>query len=108
LLVYDGDCGFCASRVKRWRRFIGEAVDFMALQEERVAEKLPDLSRTQLTQAVHLIEPDGSICCGAEAVFRLLAFKNRLPLWLYRRVPGFAQCAAFFYRLVARHRSALR
>lgn len=106
LLVYDGDCGFCVRRAKRWRQVTAEAVDYVALQAAQVAEKFPELPRARLVQSVHLIEPDGSVYQGAEAVLRLFAFKNRFPLRLYRTVPGFAPCAELFYRLVARHRPA--
>lgn len=69
-----------------------------------IAEKFPELSRAQLKQSVHLIEPDGSVCRGVEVVLCLLAFRDRFPLWLYRTVPGFAPCAEFFDRLFARYR----
>jgi len=104
VLVYDGDCRFCLRRAKRWERLTGNAVRYLALQSPEAAARFPELSRTQLEQAVHLIGPDGSVYRGAEAVFRLLAFKNRFPLWLYRTVPGFPPGAEWFYRFVARHR----
>jgi predicted DCC family thiol-disulfide oxidoreductase YuxK len=47
-----------------------------------------------------------SVYRGAEAVFRALAHAPRggLPLWLYRRVPGFASVAEAVYARVARNR----
>ena len=48
-----------------------------------------------LSSAVHLILPDGSVCSGAEAVFRSLAEagKERWLFRLYRKFPGFADLA---------------
>ena len=58
--------------------------------------------------AVHLVEPDGRVSRGAEAVFRALACgagrTAALPFAAYRFVPGFAAAAEWGYRLVAAHR----
>ena len=58
--------------------------------------------------AVRLIEPDGNIYGGAEAVCRMLSYGSGLgsglALWCYMHLPGYAVVARFWYRLVARHR----
>ena len=64
---------------------------------------------------MHLIEPDGHVADGAQAVFRLLAIGgshrgvarrvwSRLPLMTYCALPGAAAIAERMYRLVADHR----
>ena len=107
MLVYDGDCRFCTLWVRRWQQITGERVEYVALQTAEVAVRLPELSRQELEAAVHLIEPDGVVCTGAEAVFRALA-KNPRELWLqdwYEHSPGFACAAEWVYGFVARHRT---
>jgi predicted DCC family thiol-disulfide oxidoreductase YuxK len=107
LLVYDGDCGFCRAWIERWRRATGDALDYAPYQE--VAERFPGVEREAFAAAVHLIEPDGGVSRGAEAVFRALAFRpgGGAWWWAYRRLPGFAAASEWLYAQVAAHRPAL-
>src|SRR4051794_33290358 len=85
VMLFDGDCRFCRLWIERWQQSTGDRVDFWPLQEPRVAENFPELPRDELEQAVHLIEADGSVYRGAEAVFRGLAVNpaKQWPLRLY-------------------------
>jgi predicted DCC family thiol-disulfide oxidoreductase YuxK len=108
LFVYDGDCAFCLRWIRRWQQTAGDQVEFAPFQT--VGESFAqDISIECFSSAVHLIEPDGSIYAGAEAVFRMLStgtrFGSGFGLWSYRRVPGFAIAARHGYRFVAAHRS---
>ncbi|HEX9637128.1 MAG TPA: lipase maturation factor family protein [Acidobacteriota bacterium] len=106
LLLFDGDCGFCRRWVEYWRARTAGRVDFEPLQEHAGRPDRPPAQ--ELRAAVHLIEPDGRISRGAEAVFRTLrcAPGQRHWLWIYRRVPSAAFCFELGYRWIARHRSA--
>jgi predicted DCC family thiol-disulfide oxidoreductase YuxK len=104
LVLFDGDCGFCRQWIERWRRVTGDAVDYAPYQAE--ADRFPQIPRDRLAEAVHLIEPDGRVTSGAEAVFRALATAHGRS-WLlsvYEDVPGVAPVSEACYRLVARHR----
>jgi predicted DCC family thiol-disulfide oxidoreductase YuxK len=106
LLVFDGDCSFCMAWIERWRRLTGDAVDYAPSQ--RVASDVPDIAPERFKSAVVLIEPDGRVTDGAEAVFRSRAAAGHgLGLWLYDHVPPFAAAARLVYRLVAGHRGPL-
>ncbi|HAB16004.1 MAG TPA: lipase maturation factor family protein [Verrucomicrobiota bacterium] len=105
LLIYDGDCTFCRRWISRWSHTTRALVEYTPLQSDLVAARFPELSREQLESAVHLIEPDGRVTRGAEAVFRALATVRRWPLWVYTNVPTFAPLSEFAYGIVARHRS---
>ena len=74
-----------------------------------MAGRFPEIPREHFAEAVHLILSDGSVCSGAEAVFRSLAEggRQRWLLWLYRKVPGFADLSELLYEEVALHRTAL-
>jgi lipase maturation factor 1 len=107
LLVYDAECHFCLRWIRRWREMTGENVEFASFQVvgERFARDIPaECFRT----AVHLIEPDGSVYAGAEALFRMLSHRSGsrggFGLWCYRRVPGLAALARSGYGVVAAHR----
>jgi lipase maturation factor len=72
---------------------------------ERFAQDIPIES---FRSGVHLIETNGRISYGPEAVFRMLSYECRtgsgVGLWCYGKVPGFAPAARFAYRLVTAHR----
>jgi predicted DCC family thiol-disulfide oxidoreductase YuxK len=106
LLLYDGDCNFCARWIGRWRSVTGGAVDYLALQDPAVGVRFPELSREQMEKAVHLIQSDGSVFTGAEAALRALAH-NPKEKWLldwYEHSRGFARASERFYGFVAEHR----
>ena len=106
-MIYDGDCCFCSLWIRRWRQATGEAVEYLPFQDLRIAEWFPEVPRQQFETAVQLIEPEGAVFGGAEAVFRTLAHKphEHWLLDLYYRLPPFARAAELGYRLVARHRT---
>lgn len=105
-VIYDGDCGFCQRNVDRWQRQHGERVEFIPSQ--MLGERFPDVPRGRFDETVFLVEPDGTIRQGADAVYSLGARAGRGGLaWMYRKVPGFAALSEWGYRLVARHRARL-
>ena len=103
LLVYDGTCGFCKRWIERWRVRVGDRAEFAPSQE--VGARFPAIPAEAFAEAVHLIEEDGRVSRGAEAVFRLLAIGGSpLGLRAYRGVPGFCGASEACYRIVAGHR----
>jgi predicted DCC family thiol-disulfide oxidoreductase YuxK len=107
VLVYDGDCRFCALWVGRWKQATGEAVDYLPFQNESIALLFPELPRERLENAVQLIDTDGSIHQGAVAVFRCLSTNPawQWPLRLYQNHPWVAHASEACYRFVAGHRA---
>ena len=102
-LVWDGDCGFCRRSVEHLRLRLGDRVAFEPYQTAHL--RFPAISPEAFRAAVHLVEPDGRVSQGAEAVFRALAHGGKaLPLAAYRRLPGFAALSEWAYRQVAAHR----
>lgn len=104
LLIYDGDCNFCRRWISRWRHVTQDRVDYAASQE--VGDDFPEISPERFESSVQLVEPDGNLYEGAEAVFRTLAYASQKywSLWMYRNVPGFSRMAEGFYRFVAENR----
>jgi predicted DCC family thiol-disulfide oxidoreductase YuxK len=102
-LVWDGDCGFCRRSVQHLRLRVGERLDFEPYQTAQA--RFPSIPVEAFREAVHLVEPDGRVSRGAEAVFRALSRGGQaLPLAAYRRLPGFAALSEWGYRQVASHR----
>lgn len=104
LLIYDGDCGFCAWWARYWRELTGPRVRFAPYQI--AAPHFPQVPEAAFRGAIQYMAPDGCVAGGAEAAFLTLgqAPGRRHWLWIYRRVPGFAAASEAAYRLVAAHR----
>jgi predicted DCC family thiol-disulfide oxidoreductase YuxK len=104
IVIFDGDCGFCRFWLERWSG-PDDPVEYVPFQAPSVAERFPTIPHQRFVRAVHLVECDGRISFGAEAVFRLLAVHGtRWPLALYQHVPGVQPLTESVYRLVAANR----
>lgn len=106
LLIFDGDCNFCAIWVRRWKLTTGDRIEYLAFQDADLATRLPELPRERFQTAVHLIETDGSVYSGAEVAFRALGYGSHEPLLLewYFRWPAFAHLTESVYRFIAGRR----
>ena len=106
LLVYDGDCAFCAYWARYWQQLTGESVSYATYQ--RVAAQYPAIPITDFQRAVQYIAPDGRHASAAEASFLTLNHARGKGLWLtlYRKLPGFAALAELAYAFIAAHRAA--
>lgn len=84
----------------------GDAVYYVPYQG--LTDPFRRIAHSEFARAVHLIDTEGQITSGAEAVFRSLALggAKRWPLWVYRRIPLAAPVAESAYALVAQHRTA--
>ncbi len=96
LLIYDGDCNFCRRWIARWQQDTGVRVDYLPSADV----SFPEIPPETYAQSVVLVEPDGQVYTGAEAVFRV-----QERLWLYQKLPGCAPASEWAYQFVARHRS---
>jgi len=106
VLIYDGDCDFCSLWIGRWRQGVGERLDYLPFQHAAVAACFPEVPRGRFEAAVQLIETDGCVYGGAEAVFRALAHHprgRRLLRW-YQGSTLFARASESAYRVIAAHR----
>jgi predicted DCC family thiol-disulfide oxidoreductase YuxK/uncharacterized membrane protein YphA (DoxX/SURF4 family) len=108
LMVFDGDCRFCGLWIRRWRQLTGDTVDYLPSQDPQIAVRFPEIPTTHYQTSVQLIEPNGRVFSGAEAVFRGLAY-NPGTAWLrklYEGSPLVADITEGCYRFVAGHRTA--
>lgn len=106
-MIYDGECGFCAVWIRRWQQATGDRVEYLAAQDSRVPGLFLENPQEALVAAVHLVETDGSVYRGAEAVFRALGYhaEERWLLDFYEFSPGFARVSERAYGFIAKHRS---
>ncbi len=105
LMLYDGECGFCQRWARRGEQIAGRKVDFVPYQQ--AASRFPEIPEVDFLQAVQLIECDGRVYSGAEAVVRVLAMRPVLRglRWLYDYLPGFGCFSEWLYRAIARNRA---
>lgn len=106
-MIYDGDCCFCTLWIHRWQCATGDLVDYLPSQDQQIAQRFPEIPRADFDSSVQLVETDGSVYSGAEAVFKSLAHKEHyhLPLQFYRDFPTFADTTEWLYHFVAGHRT---
>jgi len=107
-MIFDGECRFCSFWIRRWQRATGDRIEYLPFQSPRVAALFPELPRERFEKSVQLVEPNGAVYSGAEAVFRSLAVNPRKRIFfrIYETVPGFAPLTEWCYRFIANHRSA--
>jgi len=106
LLIYDGDCNFCTLWIRRWQQMTGDSVDYLPARDPRIAAQFPEIPSRQFDTAVVLVETDGLIYSGAEAVFHTWAHNpnRQWPLRCYEKMPALAIFTEWAYRLVAENR----
>lgn len=111
-VLYDGRCNLCLGTVERLRAMRNlqaelQYVPLQALEGEHPPdvpgrERLdPDAMRAQL----HVVQADGAVYAGAEAIVRIMRAMPGLRLLsrLYA-VPGLGKLADIAYRYVAKRR----
>jgi predicted DCC family thiol-disulfide oxidoreductase YuxK len=106
LLVFDDACNFCRFWVWRWQQLTGGRIDLIPFQDPQVSERFPEIPRAHFEKAVQLIELDGRVHNGAEAVFHSLAYNRAWAwlLWAYYHVPFVSPITEGAYAFVAGHR----
>lgn len=109
VVVYDGECPFCQRQVRRMkRRDTATIFDYLPRQTEGLEERFPKLSEGDFNTGMRLVNPDGSVSAGADAVYhiaRRLKGWQRLA-WLYR-VPVLQWIFRSAYTWIAKNRYRL-
>lgn len=106
VLVYDGDCGFCTTCVHLLER-IGPDAGIVAWQLTDLAEL--GITEGQAADAVQLVQIDGTVRSGHEAIAAVLGTAGRIWRIAGRALllPGVSWIAARAYRLIADNRYRL-
>jgi predicted DCC family thiol-disulfide oxidoreductase YuxK len=107
VVLFDGDCGFCTAQARRLAA--PRKVSLRSFREEAVLAAFPGLSLEECVREMKLVDRDGRIYGGAEAIARTLGlsrrFLGRVALLYY--VPGLRWVADRIYAWVARNRFRL-
>lgn len=106
MLVYDGNCGFCTTCVRLLER-IGPDAEIVAWQLTDLAAL--GITEEQAADAVRLVQIDGTVYSGHEAIAAVLNTGGGIWRIVGRSVllPGISWMAAKLYRLIADNRYRL-
>lgn len=105
VLLWDGDCGFCAAAVNRLKRFVPRV--FLDQHYQAVSDRLPPEVLSWANKQAHWVDSEGRVAGGSAAIVELLAASGR-PL-----LAGLLGSALFKpwlwlgYRIVANNRGRL-
>jgi len=103
VLLYDGECSLCRQAARLLAKLGGQRVEVLAYQE--APQRFAGLSPSRLSEAAHLVYPDGSVLRGSQAIAAALAAGGiGWPLRAWRRWPWLARASERLYQIVARHR----
>jgi len=109
IVLYDGDCSMCTfqSRVITWLDWL-HTVSLVPIADPRAQEIAPQLTRTDLHEAIHCVAKSGKIYRGARCLrFIGVRMPLALPFALLLWIPGVILIAEVVYRWISRNRYIL-
>ena len=105
VVIFDGQCNFCRSQVRRLNWFASGKLTFVSLHDPRVAERYPDLTKSQLMEQMYVVTVEGERFGGASSLRYL---SRKLPrLWLVApllHIPFSLPVWQFLYNKIAKYR----
>ena len=107
VILYDGACRLCTSQAKNLANLSKGKVVSRALQTE--LKHFPNLSEAEALKEIKLIDEQGYVYGGAEAIVKLINYGQPIlgKLLYPYYIPGLRQLANFSYAWVARNRYRL-
>ena len=108
-IVYDGECPFCIKQVKSIQDMDhNDCFDYVPRQAPELVTCFPTLKEMDFEEGMRLVDPNGCIYVGADAVYQIARRlpKARLIAWLYC-IPVCKQIAQILYRWIAVNRKRL-
>jgi len=109
VIVYDGDCPFCLKHVDGMkRRDSGNVFEYQPRQAPGLEERFPRITEGDFNSGMRLIDTDGSISIGADAVYNIARRLDgwRHLAWMYR-IPLLNSICRGAYAWIARNRYRL-
>ncbi len=109
VVVYDGECGFCQKQIRRIRGWDRAGVfEYLPRQTPDLTDRFPQLAEGELSTGMRLVDPDGTVHVGADAVYRIATYlpRWRAIAWVYR-IPGVHWAANRLYGWIAARRDRL-
>ena len=105
VLLWDGDCGFCAATVRALKRFVGRP--FKEMPYQTIKDVLPADVVPWLERQAFWVDAMGRVTGGSAAFVKLLAESGRPLLAAFLATPIFRPLLWLGYRLIATNRGVL-
>lgn len=107
VILYDGACRLCTSQARNLAKLSNSKVSSRALQTE--LKNFPHLSEAEALKEIKLIDEQGYVYGGAEAIVKLINYGQPLlgKLLYPYYIPGIRQLADISYAWIAKNRYRL-
>jgi predicted DCC family thiol-disulfide oxidoreductase YuxK len=105
ILLWDGDCGFCAAMVQKMKRFVPRP--FSEIPYQSISDQLPKAVLDWSTRQAHWVDSNGRVSGGSMAVVELLEGSGRPFLAALLGSAWFRPILWLGYRIVAINRGTL-
>jgi predicted DCC family thiol-disulfide oxidoreductase YuxK len=107
LLLWDGDCGFCRYWIIKLKKQLPGKVATQPYQE--VVMDIPDVPEWAFREALRLVETDGRIYNGPEAIYKALTYNAKWTFLFrkYRFSHFFNYMSDHIYDFIAKHRNSM-
>lgn len=108
-ILYDSHCGLCQAMRRLLQVFDAEApLAFVAIDDERVLRRFPQVPPQRAHTQMHVIDPRGQVSGGYDAVVRLLGLVPAFsPVHALLQHPAISRRGRRAYGWVARNRYRL-
>lgn len=105
VVLYDGHCRICGGAARQMKKLLGgQGTELRSFRDEGVLDAFPGVSAERCENAMQLVQADGRVVEGAEAIVRALGRRPLGRLLFLYYVPGLRQLVDLGYRVVARYR----
>ena len=105
-LLFDGNCRLCTEGSRRILRFARPGtVELLDFQQPGVLGRFPGLTHDECMREIKLVDAEGRVFGGLEAIVAVLATRRLLGAWAYLYyIPGLRRLFDLAYAWVARNR----
>lgn len=105
VILYDGHCRLCRGAAKQLERLLGgQGTELRSFRDEGVLTAFPGVSPERCEEAIQLVQSDGRVFEGAEAVVQALGRRPLGKALFVYYTPGLRQLSDWLYGLIARYR----
>jgi predicted DCC family thiol-disulfide oxidoreductase YuxK len=105
VILYDGHCRLCRGGAKQLGALLGaKGTELRSFRDEGVLAVFPGVQLERCEKAMQLVQADGRVYEGAEAIVQALGRRWWGRLLFVYYVPGLKQLADGLYGVIARYR----
>ncbi len=105
VILFDGHCRLCSAAARKLDRLLGsQGTELRSFREEAGLAPFPGVAYERCEKAMQLVQADGRVVEGAEAIVRALGRRVWGKLLYVYYVPGLRQLVDALYTVVARNR----